>query len=285
VRALAVAGAVAAVAAVVTPLPDEVAATAHGVQRWAEQAPYRAAETLLAQGQVQAAVDRYRSANQGVSDTRYGLAAALLQEGQVQAALALLTNNEPPDNFEPDIIRGEAARRSGDLKGAAAAFNARPVRVASDVAVDWAWDHLRPPPVSTLDIGSGLDLGYIRGFYAPETDRVGSTYRWTSEDAEIRGVQPASTTRITWSGWRPSSAPAAHVTVKETGQANAPGGALIQSVLPRSASWEKQAVPSGSDSGMSSAPEMLDLAVNGFVPGGSDPRLLGLRVEGTGVGK
>ena len=157
-----------------------------GIERWGQQAPYRQAETLLQQGKPVEAEAQYRLANAEITDTRYGLASTLLQEGKPQEALAVLAANEPDDRFEPLIIKGEAARLAGDTASARSLFNARVVQVAGADALDWAWDHLSPPPTSTLQIGSGLDMGYVRGFYGPETASDGTLYRWSSDTAEIR---------------------------------------------------------------------------------------------------
>ena len=109
---VAVAAALVGIVVLVLPAID-VGATSLGIQRWNEQAPYRNAEALLKAGQVDAAIDQYKQANQSVSDTRYGLAAAYLQKGQAGRALAELSANEPDDRVEPPIIRGEAARHAG----------------------------------------------------------------------------------------------------------------------------------------------------------------------------
>ena len=180
-------GALAVVAIAVVVIPSiSLEDTWLGIERWAQQAPYRQAEALLKQGQVQEAEGLYRQANIEVTDTRYGLAAALLQEDRPSDALATLRPDEPDDRFEPLIIKGEAARMAGDIASARSLFNARVVQVGGADALDWAWDHLSPPPTSTLQIGSGLDMGYVRGFYGPETAADGTLYRWSSDSAEIR---------------------------------------------------------------------------------------------------
>jgi hypothetical protein len=48
----------------------------------------------------------------------------------------------------------------------------------------WGWEVFRPiaPAPESLDIGGGLDLGYLRGFYPAEE----GGYRWTRAEAEVR---------------------------------------------------------------------------------------------------
>jgi hypothetical protein len=50
--------------------------------------------------------------------------------------------------------------------------------------LDWAWADL-PPPAARLDVG-GLDAGYLRGFYGPETAPDQRTYRWMSAAGTLR---------------------------------------------------------------------------------------------------
>lgn len=269
-----------AIAVVIVPaIPLMPEQTPLGVQRWAEQAPYRAAEALLKEGEVQQAIAQYRLANASLPDTRYGLAAALLQEGQIQPALQQLVSNEPPDRFEPFIIKGEAARLSGDMAQAQTFFNARTVKVAGDEALEWAWDHLNPRPVDNLAIGSGLDIGYIRGFYAPETSAQGAAFRWTGEEAQVRGIAGGGTLYITWSGWRPSGLSNAQVTVS----AEPSSGAAATFTLSNADTWVVQDL-GGVGAGQAQATSFR-IETNGFVGGGNDQRLLGVRVARIASGK
>jgi 4-amino-4-deoxy-L-arabinose transferase-like glycosyltransferase len=266
--------ALAILAAVVPAIPGS--AVRLGVERWTEQAPYREAEDLMRSNRPAEAVAAYRRANTGLEDTRYGLAAALLQTGDTPGALALLSPDEPAGRFEPFIIRAEAARRSGDLEAARALFNERQVRLAGDAALRWAWDHLDPPVLERLDVGSGLETGYVRGFNAPETDADGIVFRWSGAQAEVKNLQAGgSEVGITWSGWRPGGAPPAVATWRAGTGVAAPG--LSQSVyVPNDAGFQHLGLPALPGDGGSSS---YILETNGFVPGGSDPRLLGVRVS------
>jgi tetratricopeptide (TPR) repeat protein len=83
---------------------------------------------------------------------------------------------------------GDLLREIGDTHGAREAFEGQ--YADQQQVVDWAWRHLRPPPASALDIGDGLDFGYIGGVYPAET-LAGETARWTSGHATLRlGTAP-----------------------------------------------------------------------------------------------
>jgi 4-amino-4-deoxy-L-arabinose transferase-like glycosyltransferase len=267
-RSLAVTFAVCALAFLVVVLPSiDADDTLLGIARWGEQEPYRAAEGLLRQGDVPAALEQYARANQDIADTRYGLAAARLQALDSAGALALLRPDDPEERFEPDIIRGEAARMSGDLEAARALFNTRVVQVAGQEAVDWAWDHLRPAPVGRVELGSGLDLGYVRGFHGPERDADGRTFRWLGQNGAVRGLTGNLELALMVNGWRPGGA--APATIKARGAGVDPAAAQTAvETLPLADEWSTILVFAGDE---------VELETNGFVPGGYDLRLLGVR--------
>ena len=253
-----------AVAFLVVALPGiELDDTLLGITRWGEQAPYRAAEVRLREGDAPGALQLYLEANQEIADTRYGLAAARLQVGDAGGALSLLRQDEPEGRFEPDILRGEAARLSGDLDAARALFNTRVVQVAGEDAVNWAWDHLRPPPIGRIEVGSGLDLGFVRGFHGPERDSSGRTFRWTGPGAAVRGLSGDAQHSVQVSGWRPGGTAPARV---EWAVSGAP---VDMQTLPNSDEWNTILVNGGG---------AVDFTTNPFVPGGYDPRLLGIRI-------
>lgn len=280
------------IATVVLPpilLPGVVAADSNlsltqlGIQRWGEQEPYREAERLLKAGKVDEAIVQYRRASSAVPDTRYGLAAALLQKGETTQALAQLTSNEPQDRVEPFIIKGEAARRAGNLQAARSFFNARTVKVSNDEALNWAWNHLDPPLTTNIEVGSGLDIGYLRGFYAPEVDERGVAYRWSSDRSEIRRLSLSPSTQLKWSGWRPSGVPVTQVVVYAASDASR----LVQlahfSLINR-VDWQQSPLPAGASVSTTQGSDFL-LDVNAFIGGGSDPRLLGVRLSAVAIGK
>jgi hypothetical protein len=142
--------------------------------------------------------------------------------------------------------------------------------------------------VEAIEVGSGLDIGYVRGFHGPEVDADGMSYRWTTERAEFRELRSPVVFRdvdlhVTWSGWRPESLPQALVHT-EADEGN--GGRMI--ALPLSPEWERRRLPfiepdttrpkASSTSSTSTFELGSTFRVTSFVPGGSDQRLLGVRV-------
>ena len=205
-----------------------------------------------------------------MSDTRYGLAAAYLQAGQPDQALAQLTANEPDDRVEPPLIRGEAARMQGDLASARSFFNARTLQVDAMQAQNWAWDHLNPPPTSTIQLGSGLDLGYIRGFYGPEKDARGRPFRWSSDTAEVRNLQPQASAGIDWSGWRPQGVAGASPVVTRAHPDGSQSSDPMHFSLDNSLAWTTSNIAQNAAG--------LRIQLTPFIGGGNDQRLLGVRI-------
>lgn len=265
--------AIAIVVAASVPLEE----TLTGVQMWAAQGPYRRAEQLVGQDKIDEAISSYRQANMDVADTRYGLAAALLRRGDTGGALETLRSAEPDDRYEPAIIRGQAARMSGDLKLAGSFFNARVVQVKAVEALDWAWGHLAPAPSKCIEVGSGLDVGYVRGFYGPEKDASGKNFRWSTNDAQVCCVDP-SAGKIVLSGWRPEGLPAASVSISNGAGGSMQEGATVFQ-LPVTTGWESRKLIAQNGA----AADRLRIGTNALVFSGSDPRLLGVRVSTVGA--
>jgi tetratricopeptide (TPR) repeat protein len=78
---------------------------------------------------------------------------------------------------------GDAFRRAGqdDLaRSTFQGFYTDPIKIS-----DWAWKHLEAPAESLLEVGDGLDAGFIFGMYKSETID-GRGVRWTSEQSKLR---------------------------------------------------------------------------------------------------
>lgn len=284
----AVAAGIAILVVVAPAVPGD--STLLGLERWGQQAPYRAAEASMREGEPEQAVAQYHQANMDLSDTRFGLAAALVQLGQYDAARTYLRPTDVPDRFEPYIIQGEIARRQGNLEDARSSFNARTVQVAGETALDWAWDHLAPETLDRLNIGSGLDLGYVKGFYQPETDKNGNTFRWSSESPQIRWSAPLSDAAFRWNGWRPLGAATLTMTFIPSRIGLRGVITAYTASLSNADNWLSQHL---ADLSVSTTPTLppndcpsyscFSITTNGFVGGGDDPRLLGIRISTIGA--
>jgi 4-amino-4-deoxy-L-arabinose transferase-like glycosyltransferase len=268
--------------------------TATGAARWAAQAPYRAAVPLVT-SRPAAALDLLARAAPDAPDTLYATdAAQLAQEAMADvpdpAVLDRLANRPEVSlgpgsplgaGYEPYLLSGAIARLSGDPAGARSAFRARAVQTAGAEAVDWAARFLLPPRTNRLDLGGDLDFGAPQGFYNSESSGSGDaaiTYRWSGPASLIR-LRPATPWRtlvIRWSGARPPGVAPAQVTAT----LRVPGGDTLQTItLPTSDTWVETVLrPSGATPVTSPRVE-LRLDANSFVPGGYDPRTLGVRVD------
>jgi 4-amino-4-deoxy-L-arabinose transferase-like glycosyltransferase len=62
--------------------------------------------------------------------------------------------------------------------------------VSEQAVLDWSWAHLAPPPTRRVDVGNGLDFGYVTGVYQAE-QQAGTSVRWTNGHGRLRlAVQP-----------------------------------------------------------------------------------------------
>jgi hypothetical protein len=119
---------------------------------------------------------------------RVALARAELLAQQPVAALQQLADAEQAIAAHPypHLLRGAILLKQGDSLGARAEL-AYETATLEDLQA-WAWrifPEISAPP-SRITIGSGIDLGHIRGFYPAET----GGFRWTHESAEIRLAAP-----------------------------------------------------------------------------------------------
>ncbi|MGC8874835.1 MAG: glycosyltransferase family 39 protein [Chloroflexia bacterium] len=147
-------------------------------------------------GQREAALEAYTRALR--ADTRdpetcYDLGWALEQMGRLEeAAKAYRWGWSRQANYLPcSTALGNVLRRLGRLEEAREAFRGR--YVAERDVVAWAWEHLSLEPIRRLDLGNGLDYGYVKGVHDAET-AGGITYRWTNGEGRFRlaAAQPGT---------------------------------------------------------------------------------------------
>ncbi len=130
-------------------------------------------------------------------------------QGQPDNALSLLQEMDPiPERY---LLEGDIYRRTGNLERARGAFVS--TRLEPENPTEWAWAHLQPPPATKIDLGNGLDWGYIDGFfqreYPPEAvDKFAAGFRWTGPVARLRfrgaGTGAAHVLQLRVNGVRPA---------------------------------------------------------------------------------
>lgn len=113
-------------------------------------------------------------------------------EAKPEQALAFYQQANPKNNPVQSarilMLEGNLLQRQGQISAAVARFNFRDVEIINDLA--WAWDYLTVVPTSTIDLGSGLDYGYVRGFYQSEHNQP--DFRWSSQASALRLPQAAT---------------------------------------------------------------------------------------------
>jgi hypothetical protein len=184
--------------------------------------------------------------------------------GQDERALALLDDERDP--MGATLLRGDIFRAQGKQDEALEALNYRDVRIANPT--DQAWSQLAPPPLGRVDVGSGLDLGYVRGMHLNEQDPDGTTYRWTQGRSEIRLTSPGEgrALRLRLRGYHPNGTqPVVSVSVN----GNSVGTITTQ------AAWVVETlsveIPAGE--------AVVRLETTTFVPGYADQRRLGFMLD------
>jgi 4-amino-4-deoxy-L-arabinose transferase-like glycosyltransferase len=116
-------------------------------------------------------------------------ARALGDVPQAQRAYRAAANMTPP-YIAASARLGDLLRELGDDQKARDAFKGS--YGDPQQAIDWSWRELRPAPQAALDIGDGLDFGYVGGVF-PAEEMQGETARWTNGSGRLRlGGMPGS---------------------------------------------------------------------------------------------
>jgi 4-amino-4-deoxy-L-arabinose transferase-like glycosyltransferase len=125
---------------------------------------------------------------------RIALARAAIFAGNLPAARSALDDalDALPDHPQSHMLRG-AVLRAGSNEDAARSDLAYETATLQN-AQAWAWEAFAPlgPAPTILDLGDGLDLGFVRGFHAAEPDG----FRWTREMAALRLSVPVDATTL-----------------------------------------------------------------------------------------
>ncbi|MBV9787900.1 MAG: glycosyltransferase family 39 protein [Chloroflexi bacterium] len=243
-------------------------------------------EALLDQGRLEQAQQLHDEENRRSPRTCLALLQSQIYaaRGETQQALDLLQSmDEIPQRY---LLEGEIYRSLGDLEAARNPFAAR--RLEPQNPTRWAWDHLNPPPTHRIDLGNGLDWGYVDGFFQREFLPDSKTpfedgFRWTSPQARLKfvGAGTGQPQTLTLRVRRPVDPPA-QLTVAGAEPTTFEIGAEWQEV-----SVALPATPSGED-------VIVNLRSTVFVPGPDDLqarqqvglqlRLLGVQVDWAELG-
>jgi 4-amino-4-deoxy-L-arabinose transferase-like glycosyltransferase len=224
---------------------------------------------LLASGQTDAALATFTAIRPNDPFRPTALAAVAHAQGQDDRALAGL--NDDLDPTGASLLRGDILRAQGDLADARVSLNYRDIRTLNPTAEAWA--HLTPQPQSRLDVGDGLDLGYLRGLNLDERDADGTTYRWTTDTADLRVAAPANpdaaVLHLRLRGYRPNGAiPPVRISA---------GGQVLGTITPTTA-WQTYDFPltgaTATDGWL-----VISLATPTFVLSYADQRQLGVMVD------
>jgi hypothetical protein len=208
---------------------------------------------------------------------RVALARAALLAGDQQQALGRLDAaiEVLPAHPHAHLLRGALLRAQGQAQSARAelAFESNSLE---DLQI-WAWRAFTPvaPATAALDVGGGLDLGFVRGFWLPEDE----PFRWSGAESQIMLLVPpgAMHLELRLAARRPTGAPPATLVIstddgRELGRIQPQGG------------WRSYSLPLSQPTG----PLVLTLRGNTFRPrdydrASPDDRALGVMVSRVAV--
>lgn len=117
---------------------------------------------------------------------------ALRQGDPAQAEAAYRAARDTAPGYPSGWARlGDLLRAQGREVEAREAFAGR--YIAEQTMADWAYRTLSPRPMTWVDVGSGLDFGYLGEVYPAEVTQ-GADVRWTGDNAELRLALPDDAT-------------------------------------------------------------------------------------------
>ena len=237
---------------------------------------------------------------------------AALEPWQPSAALAAYERGVAvfPTSDRPLVILGDARLAAGDMEGASAAYQAalaiephnlnaslplafihmmagrrdeaRRVLEASQTSdtdlIRWTWRHPIAPPVSVVDVGNGLDIGYVNNVHPAERNEV-ADYRWTNGNGLFRLTIPeAGVSRLVvrLNATRLSQPPAERVSV-------AIDGAVIETFA-GAGDWQEHTIDVAGRQLDPGETVLIEVRSDTFIPasaapGNRDARLLGVAVD------
>lgn len=180
------------------------------------------AESALKRGDAQSAQAAAESAlahDPSSALAEVALARTALLRGDQAAASEALERAIRAKRAHPyaHLLKGDLLRAQADFEAA------RPELAFESGSLEdlqtWLWERTITPMPSQIDLGAGLDLGFIKGFYLPESID-GVSVRWSHERAIIRLQAPsdAPVLHLRITGARPQGALSAQLDLQSNGE-------------------------------------------------------------------
>jgi tetratricopeptide (TPR) repeat protein len=165
---------------------------------WAERGFWRsvhrlAGDVALWRGDLDAAAQAYEQAlaAQRTADGWIALGDVQLARGDLEAAAAAYELAWRKERlYYPASARLGAVLRTLGGREAAARRAFEGTNVPEQAVLDWSWAQLAAQPGARVDVGGGLDFGYVGGMYPAEIQQ-GASARWTNGHGRLRVALPA----------------------------------------------------------------------------------------------
>lgn len=177
-------------------------------------------EGALAQGNLSGAESHARAAlrtYEESSEARVLLARALWREEHRQEAVAALRQAIAyrSGHPHPHLLLGDLLRAQGLPEEAIPELAYE--RNSLEDLQSWLWKRTITPVPTALDLGTGLELGFVRGWHLPERTGDGISFRWSDDRATFRLAAAGSSSppRLTLrlAAGRPEDVPLPHVEI------------------------------------------------------------------------
>ncbi len=159
---------------------------------WARRGVGRSWHTLhgdwaLARGDLAGAQQAYQQAlrYRRSADSFINLGNVYVQQGELELAAENFRKARQTERIyvAASTSLGDVYRRMGQDEAARRAFVG--TNVSEQDVLDWSWQHLTAPPPAVLEIGDGLDFGFIAGVYPAEANGD-ALVRWSNGHARLR---------------------------------------------------------------------------------------------------
>jgi len=167
-------------------------------------------DSLNLLGKQEEALEAYKQAlNGGRSNDAYLVVGDTYRKlGKMQEAEASYRTvlGREPLYIAASLKLGDLLREQGRKEEAREAFAGK--HASEEALLTWSWQYLKALPPTRIDVGDGLDFGFVKGVYAGETI-AGTKARWTKGEARFRlrlEGQKGSIVRVRLTAPRPQAA-------------------------------------------------------------------------------